>query len=220
MFKSDSCCSSFLNDEEKSVLENQKTQIEFLPNEVIFKQGALSPNIYYVISGYIKVYLEIGKTKRLNIYIAKPGDFLSLTSLFNTDKYKYSASALTDSTLCIIDKNTISSILSKNHNFLSFITGKALSSESRFIDVINNISYKQMRGKLASTLLYLTDDSFSHTDITQYISRQDLADFSGITVENTVSILKELKDDKIVDLKGKTIKILDRQRLSIISQKG
>jgi len=144
----------------------------------------------------------------------------SLSGLFNTDRYKFSASALTNATLCILDKIALKNIISRNHDFLLHITQRAFESENRLIEVINNISHKQMRGKLASALNYLANESVFAQDITKYISRQDLANFSGITVENTVMLLKEFERDNILELDGKSVKILNKEMLFQISYKG
>jgi CRP/FNR family transcriptional regulator, polysaccharide utilization system transcription regulator len=220
LYCDNSNCKSFLSQDEMAVLENKKSQVEFLANEVIFKQGALNPHIFLIYSGYVKVYIETGKTKRLNIYVAKKGDFISLSGLFNSNKHKYSASAFTDSTLCILDKKTVYDILNSNNRFLLFITAHAIETENRLIDVVTNISIKQMRGKLATALLYLTNEDYFQQNLTQYSTRQDLAEFAGITVENTVTLLKEFERDNIIELHGKKIKVLNSDLLLSISIKG
>ncbi len=213
-------CNNLLSNEEIAILENKKTQVEYAANEVICKQGALNSHIFLVHSGYIKVYIETGKTKRLCIFIAQKGDFISLSGMFNSNMYKYSASALTDSTLCILDKNTVYDILSKNNKFLLFITKRAVEIEDRLFDVVSTISIKQMRGKLATALLYLTNEEYFQQNLTQYTSRQDIADFASITVENTVALLKEFERDSILELNGKQITILNSDLLRDISLKG
>jgi CRP/FNR family transcriptional regulator, polysaccharide utilization system transcription regulator len=213
-------CYSLLNEDDISRLEEKKTRIEFLQNEMIFKQGGLSSHIYLVLSGYVKLHLETAKSKKLNIYIAQKGDFLSLSSLFNSEKYKYSALAVTDVTLCMLDKNAVFDIFSRNHQFLLFIVKSSTEIENRLVDVLHNISHKQMRGKLASALLYLLNkENFNH-NISEFITRQDLADFAGITVENTVSLLKELERDKIIELNGKIISICNDKILKELAIKG
>lgn len=213
-------CYSFISLEDIAALENKKTQVDFSANEVIFKKGALNSHIFLIYSGYVKLHVEIGKTKQLNLIVAQKGDFISLSGLFNSNKYTYSASALTDTTLCILDKNTVYDILNKNIKFLLFITERAIGIENRLIDVVTNISSKQMRGKLATAIMYLTNEAYFQQNLTQYITRQDLADFANITVENAVSLLKEFERENIVELQGKNIHVLNPKLLNDISLKG
>lgn len=213
-------CYSLLNEEEITLLEDKKSRIEFLKNEMIFKQGGLSSHIFLVLSGYVKLHLETTKSKKLNIYIAQKGDFLSLSSLFNSKNYKYSATTLTDVTLCILDKNAVFDVFSRNQRFLLFIVKRSSEIENRLVDVLHNISHKQMRGKLASALLYLINNKNFNQNMSEFISRKDLADFAGVTIENTVSLLKEFERDKNIELKGRIINISNDKRLKEIAIKG
>lgn len=213
-------CFSLLSKEELAILEEKKTQVEFLANELIFKQGGLSSHIYLIYSGFVKLQLEISKSKRLNLHLAQRGEFLSLSSLFTKEKYKYSAIALTDVKLCMLEKNAVIEILNRNNQYLLYILKYAFEMENRFLEVLQNFTSKQMRGKLASALLYLNNNDIFNQNITQFLTRQDLAEFAGITVENAVTILKEFEKDKIIQLSGRTINILNYELLKEIAIKG
>ncbi len=83
-----------------------------------------------------------------------------------------------------------------------------------------NLGLRQLNGKLASTLLYLSRDEFKNEDVFSYISRKDLAELSGMSLESVVRILSEFSDAKIIELKGKRIEITDMNKLMVINQKG
>ncbi len=77
-----------------------------------------------------------------------------------------------------------------------------------------------MRGKLASSLLYLSSEGFLREEIFSYLSRQDIAEFASISVESVIKFLKEFEKEGILKLSGKEISIVDPQRLSGISKTG
>ena len=77
-----------------------------------------------------------------------------------------------------------------------------------------------MRGKLASSLLYLSQDEFLVEDIFNYLTRQDIAEFASVSTESAIKFLKEFEKEKILKLKGKEIKILDHGQLETISKNG
>ncbi len=212
-------CFAFLDKKERDFLENKKNRLEYSKNELIYKQNALNPNVFFILSGYVKLYIETGKNKRLTIHIASAGEFLALSSLFAHDKYQCSASALTDTTVCLLDKNGLRDLMNRNHEFLLFLTRKSFELEHRLIDVIKNVSYKQMRGKLASALVYLDKISVGE-NITQLMTRQEIADFSGITLESAVSFIKEFSNEGIIELDGRAILIKDKKKLELISEIG
>jgi CRP/FNR family transcriptional regulator len=120
----------------------------------------------------------------------------------------------------MIDKTALKQLLMKNADFAIRITTRNSSNEDRYLDIIKNISDKHMRGKLASALLYLSSDEFLEEDIFQYLTRQDIADFASVTIESAVKFIKEFEKEKLVELNGKDIKIIDRLKLEEIGRIG
>ena len=213
-------CFSNLPQKDIDFLNEKKTQVSYLKGETIFKQDAFSPHVFFVNRGLAMVYLRLGKTKQINIRIVKQGDYLAFSAVFNKKTYQYSAVSLSDSTFCMIEKEALKEVLLRNADFAMQITSKNNRDESRYIDIINNISYKQMRGKLASTILYLTSEEFKDDNIFQFLTRQNIADFASISVESTVKFLKEFEKEKIIILDGKNIDIIDKLQLENISRNG
>jgi CRP/FNR family transcriptional regulator, polysaccharide utilization system transcription regulator len=217
--KKASKCFQFLFSDDLEFINSRKKQVNYLKGEQIFKQGAFAPYILYVVEGLVKVFLQMGSARQLNIDLAKHGDFMAFTSVFDNDIYNYSAVALKDTTICMIDKSALKQLLLRNSDFAMRITSRNCKNEKRYLDIIQNVSFKQMRGKLASALLYLSD-TYPEENIYEYLTRQDIADFASITVESAVKFLKEFEQEKILKLNGKDIKIIDIERLNEIGIKG
>lgn len=206
--------------EELALINDKKIQLTYLRGENLFKQGAFAPNVLYIIDGLVKIYLQTGYEKQINISLAKAGDFLAFSSMFGENVYNYSAIALKDSRICMIDKEGLKQLLKGNPDFAIRVTARSLKNEQHVYEIIKNISYKQMRGKLASVLLYLSDEDLTGEDVFQYLTRQDIADFAAIAPESTIKFLKEFEKDGIIILKGKDIIIANRDKLEEISRKG
>ena len=168
--------------EELTLINDKKTQLTYLRGENLFKQGAFAPNVLYIIDGLVKIFLQTGYEKQINISLAKAGDFLAFSSVFGENVYNYSAIALKDSRICMIDKEGLKQLLKSNPDFAIRVTARSLKNERHVYEIIKNISYKQMRGKLASALLYLSDDDWAGEDVFQYLTRQDIADFAVVAV--------------------------------------
>jgi len=213
-------CFQNLPVEDVTFLNEKKTQLTYFIGEIIFKQGAFSPHVLFVNKGLVKVYLQIGKEKQINMHLARQGDYMAFSTIFNKNIYQYSAVSLTDSTLCMIEKEALKKVVLKNPHFAMEITSRNSQNESRYLDIIKNVSYKQMRGKLASALLYLTSEKFKNDNVFQYLTRQDIADFASITVESTVKFLKEFEKEGLINLNRKKIVIVNNQLLNEIDQKG
>lgn len=200
-----------------NITEN-KTRISYLKGETIFKQGAFAPYVLFVVRGLIKVYLQTGFEKQINLSLAKTGEFLAFSSIFGENIHTYSAQALKDSLICMIEKESLKKILLNNPDFALEVTSKNYLNERHLLEIIKNISYKQMRGKLASSLLYLSHEDFLKENIFQFLTRQEIADFASISTESAIKFLKEFEKEKLVKLKGKNIEIIDRKKLETISK--
>lgn len=205
---------------EIKILNQNKTNITYLKGENIFKQGAFAPYVIYVVSGLVKVYLQTGYDKHINITVAKSGDFLAFSSIFGEHIHTYSSQALKDSQICMIEKDSLKEALLGNPEFALQITSKNYGNERHLLEIIKNVSYKQMRGKLASSLLYLSQDEFMEEEIFAYLTRQDIADFASISTESAIKFLKEFEKEKIIKLKGKNIVITNLEKLESISKNG
>jgi len=213
-------CFQLISREDLEVLSENRTQITYLKGETIFKQGAFAPHVLFIQSGLIRVYLQTGRSKVQNLWISKSGDFLAFSSLFWERTYSYSAVALKDAELLMIDKESLRKLLQTNPEFGFRITSKNFNSEKHLMDLVASLSYKQMRGKLATALLYLDSDQLRSEGLFNYLTRQDIADFASISVESVIKFLKEFEKEGILSLAGKDIVITDPERLLEISGTG
>jgi CRP-like cAMP-binding protein len=212
-------CFQYLYPDEIDFINQKKTQVFYTQGETIFKQGAFAPYILYMIEGLAKIFVQT-KNKQMNLSIVKQGEFMAFSSIFGETVFRYSISALSDSVICMIDKEAMRNLLQKNADFAMRITSRNCQNESRYLEIIQNVSFKQMRGKLASALIYLSHDDFIKEDIFSFLNRQDIADFASISLESAVKFIKEFEADGILSTNGKKIIVDDKEKLAEIAAKG
>ncbi len=213
-------CFRELFPEELKQIDEKRTQLVYLKGENLLKQGAYATHVIYVIDGLVKLYLQTGLHRQINIRLAKRGDFLAFPTLFGEKVYGYSAIAVKNSTVSMIDKDALNNLLRENVNFAMRITSKNLRHEAYLLEIIKNLSYKQMQGKLASALLYLSQPEFLEEEVFQHLTRQDIGDFASISAESAVKFLKEFEKEGILKLVGKEVSVLNTKALEEISVKG
>lgn len=218
--KKTSRCFQYLYPDDLEFINKKKTQLIYLKGENLFKQGAFAPYIMYVVDGLVKTYLQTGYEKQINIRLVKSGEFLAFSTIFDGNVYNYSAMAIKETTICMIDKTALKHLLTKNSDFAIRIISKNCKSEGALLKIIKNVSYKQMRGKIATALLYLSADEFLDEEIFQYLTRQDIADFASISNESTIKFIKEFEKEGILKLDRKDIKIINKDKLEDIGNKG
>ncbi len=197
----------------------RKNHITYRPGETIIKEGTRVTEILYVTEGLVKVYIE-GPERNIIIKLLTSHDFIGLTSLFGDDTFYFSASALKDTKVCSIELQSIKNLITQCCEFSRELSSWYCENYNIMLTKCLNLGLRQLHGKLANTLLYLNKEKFRNDDIFNYISRKDLAELSGIAMESVVRILSEFNSEKIIELKGKRIEILDLGRLKVISQKG
>jgi len=84
---------------------------------------------------------------------------------------------------------------------------------------IITLNQKNIRGRVAESLIYLSE-FYGDTKFTLPITRKDLGSLSGISEENTVRLLTELRSESIISLEGKKLEILDMRLLTKLSDLG
>lgn len=213
-------CFSKLIPSELTFINQNKTQILYRKGENICKQGAFASYVLYISDGLVKLYLESPNNKNINLRILKTSEFIGLSSIYGDNIYNYSTIALTDSIICLIEKDSIKKLLRDNGHFASEIIKWYCENEKQLFNKIQSLGNKQMHGRLADALLYLNNDNFTNLDLFSLLSRKDIADFAGISVESTVRLLTEWKNEGIINTDGKIISIIDENRLHEICHRG
>ena len=73
---------------------------------------------------------------------------------------------------------------------------------------------------MADTLICLACNIFKQEEFDLHLSRKELAELTGMTTESVIRILSKFKSDNLIAINGKTISILDREKLQKISDFG
>jgi len=208
-----------LKDSEQSLLLNEVSQIYYKRKELIFKQNTRSTQIFYLKSGLVKLLIERRNEKNTILKIMTPGSFIGIHS-FNHDLFQYSASTLTNSEICIFPKDMAFKLITSNPYFARLIFDNISEKYNFIVKKISSLSTKQMHGRLADVLLYLNSSEFNNTDIFSHITRQDIAELSGMALESVIRLLSEFKDDGLIRLDGKKIVINNEELILKLSEIG
>jgi len=206
-------------DELKYVNEN-RYDATFKTGEIILKQGSPTSSALFLSSGLAKVYIEGSTGKNLLISIARPGMLIIGPGAYVNSRHTYTVSALTKVQACFISFDVFRHLVKVNGGFaesmMEDISIKSLHTHMRLV----NLTQKKMPGRLAESLLYLADDIFESDEYDMLLSRQELGEMTNMAKECVVRILKEFEDSGVIDADTSKIKIIDREKLSLISARG
>ncbi|MBN1157938.1 MAG: Crp/Fnr family transcriptional regulator [Bacteroidales bacterium] len=213
-------CFQSLSPEEMEIIKESRTQVLFRKGENLTKQGAFASYVLFIISGLVKQYIEGTMTRNVNLSLLQTGDLAGLSVVFDQQVFNYSTQALKDTQVFLINKPALDKIVKKNGLFAHGIIKRYCEQNNMLLGTLKNMMYKQMNGRLADTLLYLSDVRFANEDVFSLLSRRDIADFAGISVESTVKLLKTFEKDGLIRLDDKNITIVNREALLEISKRG
>ncbi|MFP4469843.1 MAG: Crp/Fnr family transcriptional regulator [Bacteroidales bacterium] len=203
-----------------ALLNEDRFEVTFRAGEMIFKQGSASTHALMLNTGLVKLYLEGHNGRNLILKIIKPVQMFGGPGMFLDQRNYYSAAAIEDTTVCFIDVKKFKAAIRSNpdfaENFIEHIHRNSIFTFGRFMD----LTQKQMPGRVADALLYLSQDIYESSHFSIKLSRQDLADMTSLSKESFIRILKEFKDEGIIKMNGDTFEILNPNALKKISQFG
>ncbi len=213
-------CFQTLSPEEVNLVRQSKTQVLFHKGENLTKQGAFASYVLFVVRGYAKQYVEGNGKYNQNLRIIQPGEFVGLSSVFGKNTFNYSAVALSDTRVFLIEKEILANVVKQNGQFAYTLIRRYCEQNTVLYDTIRNLTYKQMNGRMADTLLYLSSENFPGNDITALLTRKEIAEFAGLTTESAVKILKNYEKEGLILLEDKSIVVINRSKLEEISHIG
>jgi len=209
-----------LSDKEIDFLRNNKFEVRFNAREILFKQGGPMTHVACITRGLVKVYLEDTHKKNLILSIIKAGEITAGPGFEVDYRHHFSIAAIEDTTVCFIEINAFKTLLIQNAQFALNFIGYLNRKNIRYHNKLINLTQKQMPGRVADTLLYLSDGIYQSDVFDTSLSRQDLAELSALTKESVIRIMKEFKEDGILNFSGNHFEIKSKFALQKISETG
>jgi len=212
-----------LSQEDKEMLDHHHLALNFKKGETIISVGTRPKGLICMVSGKAKMFRTGAGNREQIIKMLRPHSYIAYRSLFSDNPFQFSVKALEESAIVIFEKHPMSGILKKNAElairFMRVISEDLISSNNRLI----SLTQKHVRGRIAESVLLLRDTYGTEADgatLRVLLSREDLAHLSSMTTSNAIRTLSGLVSEKILDIEGRKITILDLAKLEAISESG
>ncbi|ASB48909.1 Crp/Fnr family transcriptional regulator [Alkalitalea saponilacus] len=182
---------------------------------IVYNEGSRINGSYIVNSGILKIYKTGFDGKEQIIRFARSGDLIAFRSVISDELACTTAEVIQDATLCYIPGETLTGLIKVNPEFamdLMKLTCRELGEANKYL---TDIAQKTVRERLAEVLLLLMDTFELDDDYTLQISltREELANMVGTATESVIRLLSEFKADKLIEIQGRRIKLLDIPKL-------
>ncbi|NQT76705.1 MAG: Crp/Fnr family transcriptional regulator [Bacteroidetes bacterium] len=209
-----------LDNEELDVLCNNSTEIQFQKGERIIKQGTFTQNIVFVKSGIVKMHLTGPIHKDEILKISKGPLFVGVPDVFANKVHSYSVTALSDTTACFIDFSGYKYLVQNNGKFaLELIKTLSENIVTHYQRCVSKMQ-KQLTATFAEALLYFSEYIFESDEFQIPLTRVEFGEYIGTTRETVTKIISDFTKDKIIEVNGKHVRILNKDILQKISNVG
>ena len=210
-------CFEYLTSEEQELVNKNRIELSYKKGEIVAKQGTFASHIIFLNEGLVKVYLE-GRPKDLILKIVPSNHLIGLPSIYDgNNRFIYSVATYSASTVSLIDISLFKQLLHNNSRFATKIINILNEDTALIYGRFFCLTMKQSHGRVADILLCLANRVYKAPKFELAISRNDLADLTGLASESVIRILKEFKDERLISIEGKAIHILDGEGLERIS---
>ncbi len=209
-----------LTKEELKLVNDNRYEATFKPGEIIIKQGSPATSAVFLASGLAKVYIEGLDSKNFILGLAMPTNLILGPGVFVLRRNSYSVAALSIVQTCFINFELINQLIKQNPAFalgmLEDISQKSYNVHRKLV----SLTQKKMPGRIAEALLMFSDSVFKADEFDMILSRQELGEMTSMAKESVVRILKELAGTGVIEAGYSKIKIIDKEKLRLISERG
>jgi len=204
-----------LNKEELLRMAECKTSYTIKKGEPIFEEGEVTNGIYCIKDGVCKLSKLSDNGKDQIVKLVKPGELLGQRSMISDEPANLSAVALEDMEVCFIPKSEVMQFFTQNNQFSMNVMKTICEDLKGADDHMVNMAQKTVRQRLAETLIYLEETFGKNEDGSLHIqlSREELAGMIGTATESCIRLLSDLKKSDYIELTGKKITLLDKNKL-------
>ncbi len=204
-----------LNKEELLRMAECKTSYTIKKGEPIFEEGDVTNGIYCIKDGVCKLSKLSDNGKDQIVKLVKPGELLGQRSMISDEPANLSAVALEDMEVCFIPRSEVMQFFTQNNQFSMNVMRTICDDLKGADDHMVNMAQKTVRQRLGETLIYLEETFGKNEDGSLHIqlSREELAGMIGTATESCIRLLSELNKSEYIELIGKKIKLLDKNKL-------
>ena len=211
-----------LEPDQLSRLRTITTVVRLDPHATLFQEGEPAEHLSNVVEGAVKLYKLLPDGRRQITGFLFPGDFLGV-ALNKT--YAYSAEAVTKLRLCRFPRQRMENLLHElpnlEHRLLEMAGNELVAAQDQML----LLGRKTARERLASFLLMVSRRLVARgqpaSPLPLPMSRSDIADYLGLTIETVSRTFTQLRKDGIIALPEQTrVEIVKRETLEELAEGG
>lgn len=208
-----------LDDEQILELSQEVTHSQYKKGTELYREGNRSKGVYCVLAGVVKIFKTGLEGKNQIIKFAKSGDIIGYRSVLSEELACSSAKVIEEANICFIPTDSLTRLINSSPGFTKEMLLMSCNELGEANAFITEIAQKSVKERLAEALVILKKDFGLDKNRCLDISltREELANIVGTATESIIRLLSEFKNDNLIELQGRKIRIIDLQGLIRIS---
>ncbi|MDA8100148.1 MAG: Crp/Fnr family transcriptional regulator [Nitrospiraceae bacterium] len=210
-----------LSDAELKELEPYLATVKFKKRETIFSEGEPPEWFYFVLAGKIKITKLSHEGKEIILEVISPTDIFGGVAVIRGFPYPANAVAMEDSEVVRISRKNLMRLVDRFPNLMYLIAMQLGDRMKSSYDSLKNIALERVEARIAALLLKLAGkvgvSSKDGTLIDMRLTKQDVADMVGTTVETSIRTFSKFKKQGLVTESGGKFVIRDKAGLASFS---
>jgi CRP-like cAMP-binding protein len=188
--------------------------------ETIFSEGEDGNGFYVVITGRVKIFKLSPEGKEQILHFFGPGEPFGEVPVFTGQHFPANAEAMEESRIFFFPRKSFVDLIKRNPSLALNMLAVLSKRLRRFAALIDDLSLKEVPGRLAAYLLYVSDQNKGAKDLELTITKTQLASLLGTIPETLSRILGKLSSQGLIETDGRRIRILEEEALRDVAESG
>ena len=188
--------------------------------EIIVSEGDEGEGFFVIVEGRVKVFKVSTEGKEQILHIFGSGQPFGEVPVFTGQKFPANAQAIDKTRVLFFPRVSFVNLISANPSLALNMLAIMSIKLRQFAVQIENLSLKEMPARLASYLISLAGEQNKDEVVTLQISKGQLASILGTIPETLSRVFAKLSGQKLINVDGKKITLLDRRGLEDLAEYG
>lgn len=181
--------------------------------KIIFSDNEQGMGFYAVIQGRVKIYKLASDGREQTLHILHPPEIFGEVPVFAGKNFPAWAETMEKSRILFFPRDAIISLIEKNPSIALNMLAELSIRLRRFTYLIDDLSLKEVPGRLAAYLLYTSEKGNESDMLELSITKGQLAGLLGTIPETLSRILTRMAVSGLIQTDGRRIQILNRDGL-------
>ena len=204
-----------LSAESYSQINESREDLKFHKGDVIFEDGEFPKGVYFIEKGTVKLSKSGSYGKDHILRFIKDGDLVGYRSLLCGEDFQAKAEAMTEVDATFLPADIFVHLLEEDSQVSYAMLQKIAYELGESSNTVTFLAQKTVRERLAEILILLEQKLGTDAEgfIKISLTREEIANLIGTATESAIRLISEFKSDKLIEVEGRNIKILNHERL-------